>query len=1566
MQKIFRYLPMDEVFSGVLSLFPGNPGRSLLLTALIMASGFFSVSVDAQPSDVVLEFDGADGYVEIPHASALDPEDDHWTCEFWVRVLERVEGADKFIAKRHRERGVGAVGFYLGNRFAPNCDDGIRQNFGFGRIPLDEWVHIAVQIDRDEDKFRAYMNGELVSEGVSGLTGSVASSSDLIIGGDSLGRLQGYHCQISHVRIWKGVHLTQEMIRNNMHNKVAGDAEGLAGYWPLDDGRGGTARDISVNRNDGILTGEQQPKWMPARAFARNLPDEKNVQPGQDAVLGPVMLHEPEGEVTYQWYFNGEPIADAEEPSLTIQDVTTDHLGVYYVKVNDDREVTPIASNHMELPPWPLWRSELEGKIAERGDTVTLGPVELYAPRGEVSYQWFRDGNPIEGATGNSLRIEGVREEDLGVYYVRVDDEQDMTPVTTGDLRLAEAPAWPMWRYDAARSASAPQVLEEDLHLHWVRELPEPKRAWPQQQDDGRTLQFDLSYAPVAAGRRVFVPSSVTDSVTAYCIEDGSKLWRYYANGPVRLAPAVWRGNVYFVSDDGHLYCVDADSGELEWKFRGGPSDHRLLGNARIINFWPARGAPAVKDGRVYFAAGIWPFHGVFVYALDAASGDVEWVSDTNERLVPQGYIAAGTDKLVVAGGRSAGYYFNRHTGELLERTRRGYEAHAVDGGRIGEVKPRSTSETTWYLVHRLDSPRKAKVNPMLQSRLNTVKDRIEGTVFYKLAAYGRMIVSTECGKLYCFGPEEVEPQRHAHNPLPLEPEGGRWAEVAESVLDELESPGGYALMLGAGSGGLLKEILNGSDLHVVVVESDEERVRELRDRLAESGRYGRRAAVIKASPSSFSVQPYLFNLVISEDIAGAEAGGEARISALLNWLMPYSGVAWLGASSEDAAALAAVANSAGVDRVSIEAREDHLFATRDGPLTGAGEWTHQWHCTANTLTSLDSRVRLPLGLLWFGGPTNHNILPRHARGPRPQVAGGRLVFLGPDTIAARCVYSGRHLWERGFHGIGGPFDTTSHQAGTAYIGSPFVTLPDSIYLRHDGIVHRLDPATGDTLAEFEPPGRALEEIYAAEKLDGLMGLGRRERAPDWGHISVQGDFLITTSEPHMFEGERLGDLESHSGSSSRLLAVMNRYNGDVLWQRKGDAGFRHNAIISSGDVLFAVDGLSEGALAYLARRGKQPEDNSQLMALDIRTGKELWVKNSEVFATFLLYSDDHDILVEGGSYDLDNRRIRRGLVLPGEPEIVSARRGRDGQLLWEGIDLRLPGAVAGEMLISGSQNKSISLLSGETWMREQPLTGEKSNWTYSRAGKGCDIINASQHLLLFRAGDASYHDLEHDSGQGYFHGFRSGCTTNLIPADGVLSALDYTRTCNCSYSHQTSLAMVNMPDGPGVDFWTLHEGSPPDPAGFGLNFGAPGRRVDVEGTGFVWHDRSGTHRRHPSAIKDNGGGIGWVAASGRETSGTITINDLIDTTYTVRLHFAEPDEEIGPGERVFDVLIDGEKVLDGFDIVRQTGGALRGVVKEFSMVVEGSRMSLELRSCEDSQRDPVISGIEVHAEGYE
>ena len=228
----------------------------------------------------------------------------------------------------------------------------------------------------------------------------------------------------------------------------------------------------------------------------------------------------------------------------------------------------------------------------------------------------------------------------------------------------------------------------------------------------------------------------------------------------------------------------------------------------------------------------------------------------------------------------------------------------------------------------------------------------------------------------------------------------------------------------------------------------------------------------------------------------------------------------------------------------------------------------------------------------------------------------------------------------------------------------------------------------------------------------------------------------------------------------------------------------------------------------------------------------------------------------------------------------------------------------------------------------------------------------------------AGFYDLEHEMGTGNISGIRAGCTANLIAADGVLNALDYTRSCTCSYAQQTSLALVHWPDDRHIENWALQHAAPPDPAGFGLNFGAPGRRVDTA-TGRIWFHRSGTHRRHPSAIQQYGASPAWVTASGLECDSeeTIVMDSLLEAEYTVRLHFAELDAGVAPGERVFDLWINGEPMVRNMDIVARADGAFRPVTKAFRLSVgPGGTLTVILRQTENATRPPLINGIELTA----
>ena len=202
----------------------------------------------------------------------------------------------------------------------------------------------------------------------------------------------------------------------------------------------------------------------------------------------------------------------------------------------------------------------------------------------------------------------------------------------------APAQDWPCYRADAARSATTAEALFFPLEPLWVYQPAQaPQPAWPDPVFEQNQMDFDHAFVPVVADELVLFGSSADDSVRALDADTGALRWRFVTGGPVRFAPAIFEGAAYVASDDGWLYCLDAETGAEKWSFCGAAGNRRMLGTGRMIARRPMRSGVLVDDGIVYATAGMWPTEGVFVYALDAATGREIWVNDTSAcNYIPQ------------------------------------------------------------------------------------------------------------------------------------------------------------------------------------------------------------------------------------------------------------------------------------------------------------------------------------------------------------------------------------------------------------------------------------------------------------------------------------------------------------------------------------------------------------------------------------------------------------------------------------------------------------------------------------------------------------------------------------------------------------------------------------------------------------------------------------------------------------------------------------------------------------------------------------------------------------------
>ncbi len=236
--------------------------------------------------------------------------------------------------------------------------------------------------------------------------------------------------------------------------------------------------------------------------------------------------------------------------------------------------------------------------------------------------------------------------------------------------------------------------------------------------------------------------------------------------------------------------------------------------------------------------------------------------------------------------------------------------------------------------------------------------------------------------------------------------------------------------------------------------------------------------------------------------------------------------------------------------------------------------------------------------------------------------------------------------------------------------------------------------------------------------------------------------------------------------------------------------------------------------------------------------------RQANIFGTWLGYSKQNDILLQAGAKASDRLASEVG-------DGMIAYRGGDGGILWQDLKNKYTGPciLHNDLIFTGANsyansNGVLNLKDGKPHLVRNPLTGKMEPWRINRT-YGCNTVVASENLLTYRSGAAGFYDLETMSGTANLGGFKSGCTSNLVVANGVLNAPDYTRTCTCSYQNQTSLALVHMPE---IEMWTYSQFGLDGKDGeriqrVGINFGAPGDRRAPDGT--LWLEYPDYRRRH-------------------------------------------------------------------------------------------------------------------------
>ena len=253
-------------------------------------------------------------------------------------------------------------------------------------------------------------------------------------------------------------------------------------------------------------------------------------------------------------------------------------------------------------------------------------------------------------------------------------------------LLLVASPAtaedWPTWRHDSLRTGVTGESLALPLEEAWqFRSRQSTVAPKFEQPPDWINYPNDMHYTlpMIAVGECIYFTSADEGRVACMDAATAEIRWEFIAGGGVNRTPCYSEGKLYFGSNEGIVYCLQADTGEVVWQFDARPTGRMLIAYGQMVSVWPVMTDVQVDDGVAYFATGIFPHDGTFVYAVDAENGEVLWRSAHSaenggrDSLAPGGHLFVTPlqvwvpkDYLGFAGiGYGAGTPFSRDRGRF-------------------------------------------------------------------------------------------------------------------------------------------------------------------------------------------------------------------------------------------------------------------------------------------------------------------------------------------------------------------------------------------------------------------------------------------------------------------------------------------------------------------------------------------------------------------------------------------------------------------------------------------------------------------------------------------------------------------------------------------------------------------------------------------------------------------------------------------------------------------------------------------------------------------------------------
>jgi gliding motility-associated-like protein len=156
---------------------------------------------------------------------------------------------------------------------------------------------------------------------------------------------------------------------------------------------------------------------------------------GNTATITAAVSANGDNNLTYSWSLGGTIISGANTNVLSIPNFQSANAGSYALVVtNSCGASTGSSTTTLQLQPTPAVANINDVTVCQAG-TLNVAPVYTNVSGSTVTYQWYFDGNVINGQTGAQLNISNIQSSQAGRYYVAVNN--GCSPVSSAAFNVS-------------------------------------------------------------------------------------------------------------------------------------------------------------------------------------------------------------------------------------------------------------------------------------------------------------------------------------------------------------------------------------------------------------------------------------------------------------------------------------------------------------------------------------------------------------------------------------------------------------------------------------------------------------------------------------------------------------------------------------------------------------------------------------------------------------------------------------------------------------------------------------------------------------------------------------------------------------------------------------------------------------------------------------------------------------------------------------------------------------------------------------------------------------------------